>query len=422
MARKNRSNTLENRTGRLKLAPRRKPYPGPSLARGVRQDYRRNIKGNGTWVANVADGHGGYTTRRIADADDFDESNGKSILNFFEAQDQIKALGQGSAVHSTLDSVLIDYKADLIAGSSNPYNADWPRVHLTSELLAKPIVLLTAPELKKWRDGLVGIKTLATLNRLSTSIRAALNFAARQDPRIKNQSAWETGLANLPNPDAAHNVVLNDDQVRAFVTVSYDLDYAFGLFAEVVAGTGARPSQVSRLRVEDLRMHPVKPTLMMPKSGKGGKRDRVERKAQHYSIPITSELAVKLQLAGKGRKAAEPLLIRDNGEPWGVEWGVRLNSSYRRRVNRVAVAIGLDPAEVTMYCLRHSSIVRMLLKNVPTRVVAAVHDTSIPMIESHYSKHITDYSDDVSRAALLQHKVPGGANVIRLPSTARYPR
>ena len=66
MARKRRSSTLENRTARLKLAPRRKPYPGPSLARGVRGDYRRNKTGNGTWVANVADGHGGYTTRAIA--------------------------------------------------------------------------------------------------------------------------------------------------------------------------------------------------------------------------------------------------------------------------------------------------------------------------------------------------------------------
>ena len=44
---------------------------------------------------------------------------------------------------------------------------------------------------------------------------------------------------------------------------------------------------------------------------------------------------------------------------------------------------------VTIYALRHTSIVRQLLGGVPTRVVAAGHDTSVAMIERHYSTHIT---------------------------------
>ena len=39
-------------------------------------------------------------------------------------------------------------------------------------------------------------------------------------------------------------------------------------------------------------------------------------------------------------------------------------------------AAGLDPHEVTIYALRHSSIVRQLLAGVPVRVVAVNHDTS----------------------------------------------
>ena len=57
---------------------------------------------------------------------------------------------------------------------------------------------------------------------------------------------------------------------------------------------------------------------------------------------------------------------------------------------------------MTLYALRHSSIVRALLRHVPIRVVAASHDTSVAQIERCYSKHITDHSDDVSRAALLE--------------------
>jgi len=69
---------------------------------------------------------------------------------------------------------------------------------------------------------------------------------------------------------------------------------------------------------------------------------------------------------------------------------------------------------VTMYALRHSSIVRMLLKNVPTSVVAAQHNTSENMIRKHYAKFISDHSDDVSRHALLQHEPALGENVVAM--------
>jgi len=39
-----------------------------------------------------------------------------------------------------------------------------------------------------------------------------------------------------------------------------------------------------------------------------------------------------------------------------------------------------------MYALRHSSIVRMLLQNIPIRFVASLHNTSVAMIEKTYSK------------------------------------
>ncbi len=57
MARKVRHSSLETRTARLKLAVRRKPYPGPKLARGVQLMYRRN-KANGSWVLKASNGHG----------------------------------------------------------------------------------------------------------------------------------------------------------------------------------------------------------------------------------------------------------------------------------------------------------------------------------------------------------------------------
>ena len=62
---------------------------------------------------------------------------------------------------------------------------------------------------------------------------------------------------------------------------------------------------------------------------------------------------------------------------------------------------GLEPAEITIYALRHSNIVRQLLGRVPTRIVAVNHDTSVMMIEKNYSRYIADHSDAITRAALL---------------------
>ena len=65
MARKVSFGALESRSARLRLKVRRRPYSGPSLARGISLMYRRNGT-NGTWVIKSSDGHGAYWTKGFA--------------------------------------------------------------------------------------------------------------------------------------------------------------------------------------------------------------------------------------------------------------------------------------------------------------------------------------------------------------------
>lgn len=416
MARKVRHSALESRNARLKLQARRKPYPGPSLARGVSLLYRRN-RTNGTWVVKASNGHGSYWTKRIADADDFADADGKDVLTFFQAQDAAKQLARGNGVGPgaapiTVDEALNDYKRDLEARNANPYNADSPRTHLTTVLLAKPVQLLTAPELRRWRDGLLGQIKPATVNRVARCLCAALEQARQHDERIQNRQAWEIGLASLPDAQEARNVILSDDEVRDFVARTYTLDDKLGLLIETLAVTGARPSQAVRLRVGDLDAHPIRPKLSMPKSAKGGGRNRAKKKHERYSVPITAPLAAKLKEAAKGRADDAPLLVQRDGTQWDNSPGQR----YHRQIDKVVIAIGRDPAEVTAYALRHSSIVRALLLNVPIRLVASLHNTSVAMIERTYSKYITEHGDEISRRALLQHEPSVSTNIVALAS------
>jgi len=135
------------------------------------------------------------------------------------------------------------------------------------------------------------------------------------------------------------------------------------------------------------------------------------KKTERYSVPITAALSRKLKAAVAGRADHAPLLLQNDGTPWDKNPG----QNYHRQVDNVVTGIGLDPAEVTMYALRHSSIVRMLLRNIPIRLVASLHNTSVAMIEKHYSKYITEHSiDDITRAGLLSESTPAADNVVAL--------
>jgi integrase len=425
MARKIRDSKLESRSARLKLQIRRKPYTGPSLGTGIILLYRRNTA-NGTWVVKVAAGHGAYWTRAFADADDYENSDplqplsSKRVLTFFEAQDRGKQLargGDGGAPDSdapvTVGGALDDYETDLKSRNADVYNAQRPRVHLTTVLLAKPVQLLTAKELKRWRNSLLHKIAPATINRLSAALCAALELAVQHDRRIQNSKEWKIGLAEFEDAEVARNVVLSDDKVRDFIAGAYARNETLGLLTDTLAVTGARPGQAARLLVEDLKDDPLAPRLTMPRSGKGGSRKRAKKKQLRYSVPISVALAAKLKEAAQGRMPDDLLLVRVDG----TSWGKNPSDSYRADIREVVASIGLDPDNLTMYSLRHSSIVRMLRKNINPRIVAAHHDTSVEMIEKNYSRHITEHVDDVARAALLEPQEPKAApanNVIPL--------
>jgi integrase len=271
--------------------------------------------------------------------------------------------------------------------------------------------LIDAQEWRKWRDSLIGDLTAAAGNRVIGAVSAALNLAAAHDSRLASHRTWQVGLQGLPNANRARNMILDNDEVRALVEAAYAKGDRFGLFIETLAITGARPSQAARIEVGDLRLdNPLEPKLAVPRSGKGGGRLRVNRKADRIPVPITEGLADRLKAAAIGRAPNAPLLLWRDDRGWGND----PSANYRAEMRAIVAEVGLD-STVTGYAFRHSSIVRQLLANVPVRVVASVHDTSVTQIEAHYSKYISDHSDQLSRKALLQLDAPpAAANVIEI--------
>jgi hypothetical protein len=403
VARSIRSTALETRTGRLKLAQRWKPYTA-KIAPGLRLAYRRNATA-GRWSVICADGKGGNWLKAFANADDFEEANGRDILTFWQATEQARLLARGEGDKPndpdrpvTVKEALANYRADLQTRGGDVYPLNRVRIHLPTTLAEQPVALLKATALLRWRDGLHKSLKPGSINRIANALRAALNMAADADERISRR-AWEVGLKAVPGGTVARNVILPPEAIRSIVAESYAISEAIGLLVEVAAITGARLSQMARLMVQDLRGGAA-PCLMMPVSKKG----RGDKTVTHRAVAIPQTLALLLKQTSKGRPAHDPLLRKPSGEPWK-------RSDHTRLFARAVVRAGLDPDKATVYALRHSSIVRQLLANVPIRIVATAHDTSVAMIEKNYSIHIVDHADHLLRPTLLDLE-PARDNVV----------
>ena len=420
MARRSRATKLEARGARLKLPAARKPVfakIGPGLGLG----YRRNATA-GTWVVRAADGQGGNWTKAIGTADDFAEADGETVLDFWQAQDRARVIsrvgrdGDGDEGRpATIAEALDRYEADLKTRGGDTGNVARVRAHLPAVLAGKSVALVTAHDLRAWRDRLAKELAASTVNRTANGLKAALNLIADHDERIPSRRAWENGLASLHDAEGSRNVILPETAVRTIIGKANEHSVEFGLLVEVAAVTGARMSQLARLEVQDLQDGRTDPRLMMPGSRKGRGKKKIARRP----VPIPAGLATKLRGIVKDRPLDAALLIKPAPEAQNAsgEESAALSpmpwkkSDHSRRFARAVEATGLDPNEVTINALRHSSIVRQLLAGVPLRVVAVNHDTSVVMIERTYSRHIGDHADALARGALLDTTVAPAGNV-----------
>jgi integrase len=384
---------LQTPTSRARLAPRGKPYK-VALLPGVHLGYRAAQSGTGAWVVIASNGKGGYWTDAFAHADDKQPADGQAVLNYEQAANKARALARGDANAAadrpaTISEALTAYEADLTGRGRNSYNARIVRSHLPAHLAEQPLSQVTAKMLRGWRDHLIkGGMLPATVNRVLKPARAAFTLAATLDPRAAaNVQAWRTGLAEIPGTVTARDAVLTDAQVLAVVAAAYDVSAELGLYVQVHAEVGARSSQLARLTVGDLQ----RDRLMVPPSKKGrggGKPDRTP-------VPLTPGLAARLKTAAARRPANAPLLLRADGTPWQPPI-----ADHRAAFMQAVRAAGLPPG-TTLYALRHSSIARALLRNVPIKIVADWHDTSTGQIERHYARFIKHHADELMRAALL---------------------
>ena len=256
-------------------------------------------------------------------------------------------------------------------------------------------------------------KTLSasSVKRLVNDLKAALNQAANDHGRRLPSELGgiiRKGLrVEEVHPAAPRRQVLGDSDVRRIITSAWHIDRSgnwdgdLARMVVVLAATGARFSQLTRMKVGDVQT--TERRLMVPVSRKGRGTKRVE----HIAVPDGQDVIEALLPAINGRPGPEPLLerwrsrqvsmgqwVRDSHSAWNSA------SELKRPWDAISADAGL-PKDIVPYALRHSSIVRGLRAGLPVRLVAALHDTSSAMIEKHYSAYVMDAMDELAARAIV---------------------
>jgi integrase len=247
------------------------------------------------------------------------------------------------------------------------------------------------------------------VQRLSSDLKAALNAFYVENRKGLPADFAETVRIGLRTPSqevpaepkSYQAQMLTDQQVRAIVRAAMEQD-EYGDFARLVlvmAATGARFAQVKRLRVEDVQSELSR--IMMPASRKG-KAKRIS----YIAVRVGRDVLDALEPAIRGREPGEPLLcrwrhIQTSPTHWQrVSRGPWYTPSEMIRPWHSACARAGVPGKIP-YALRHSSIVRAIRINLPIRLVAALHDTSVTMIERHYGRWITEGLEELAAQAII---------------------
>lgn len=421
---------IDSAAKRAKLRSGKNPYwQGVSGGRGgVSLGYRKPQRGPGAWVAKTVIDKA-RCEERIGVADD--EGCGAGALGYIDAvwraldwakQQQAATVSTDApTVRSAVEAYIKkreqrdkrtggNAKSRLtlyvLGGERRPGKrpasdvVPAPGTKFSATKLAK----LRASTIEDWRTTLPADMKPASLNRLLADVRAVLNDAVVKHRReLPGSVAIEikVGTQALPVDDEARHQLLTDKQVQAVVKAAYDVDADFGHLVILAAATGARFSQIVRIKVRDVQRN--RSRVLVPSSGKG----RSGKRRPPAVVPLDASVVRQLDLILGGRDADDVLLQRwryrragglrwekDHRGPWGAADEILNLWSDVVKASRV-------PKDTIMYALRHSSIVRGLTVGMPTVQVAKQHDTSVEMIEKHYAAYITDANEAIARRAAM---------------------
>jgi integrase len=374
MVRSIRSAKLDSRSSRLKLSARKKPY-FVTIGQGLSLGYRRN-RTAGTWVYRKADGKGGMRTQAFASADDYEESNGGDVLDYFQAIDHARGMAREAAGPAKgaikVKEAFYAYLPKLKGKNARSARTTEGRVkkHIFPQLGEHKVSELTKTQLETWQASLVRVsedkeevrKSKDSANRVLSMLKAFLNHAHEDKSNgIPSDEAWRR-VKPFHNVGRPRDVRFSPkDAMRLIDAIE---DKSFCQLVEGGYGTGGRYEELTDAKVRHFDL----PGRLLTVSGKTGTRH----------IILQPSAVRLLKRVTKGRSADDFIFVKSDGSKWKPSDQVRPMKAAVRKAR-------LDP-DGCFYSLRHAYISESIEMNVPLTVIAENCGTSVRMIEITYAK------------------------------------
>src|SRR5262245_60576135 len=433
MARTVRETSLATRSARLRLAVASKPY-WRVIEQGLHLGYRRRATG-GSWIARRRNDEGVYRETKLGLADDLQDANGDTIVDFSQAQqfarkwciqEQRLAAGIGPtpdgpyAVAVAIADYLQDYRRrgrKSVEGIESVVNRN-----ILPALGKLPVSKLTPQRLRDWHRSLAERarywrsrrgapvnsapfdpkdaedvrRRRASANRCLTYLKAALNLAWRNG-LVPSDDAWRR-VKPFRAAEAPLVRYLSADEIARLRNTTAG---GFRDLVHLALLTGCRYGELTRFRVADYNADVGTLSVRIAKGGK----------VRH--VTLTEEASAFLDRLVAGRSPEEPLLRRDDGRAWK-------RAEQVRPMREACARAGIVPA-VGFHVLRHTHASLLAMRAVPMAVIARqLGHADTRMTEKHYAHLAPNYVADTIRES-FPRLLHDGKPSFRLVCAARVP-
>lgn len=364
MARK----SIDRSTTRAKLEPRREPYWGAPIERGLFIGFRK-LDAGGTWIARWRDEDGRQRYQSLGHAD---------VVSYEDAQAKARAWRKGLAAGveatgtETVEDACKAYVADLRVEGREDAAVDAEgrfnrTVYGTSFGKLKLATLRTA-KIKDWRARLdMGA---ASKNRTLTALKAALNKAVA-DRLVEAGKAIEWRQVKPLEAKNRREVYLDATQRRRLIE---HMPKELQSFMGALYLTALRPGALAEAKVEDFDARSGSLYIRAHDKGHG------ER-----TIALSADAKALMRKEAKGKLPLAPLFAQPDGNHW-------LRGLWSEAIRDAIRPAKLPPGTVA-YSLRHSAITDLLTAGADPLTVCKQAGTSMVMLEKHYAhllhKHAT---------------------------------
>lgn len=360
---------------RNKLEPRREPYWGAPIERGLFIGFRKLDQG-GTWIARLRDedGRQRYQSLGHADVVDYEDARTKARMWCKNVVAGVESTG-AETIEAACRAYVADLRIENRESAATDAEGRFKRTVYGKAFGKLKLATLRTAKIKEWRARLD--MAPASKNRTFTALRAALNKAVA-DRLVDAGKAIEWQQVKPLEAKNRREVYLDAKQRTRLID---HLPPELQAFVGALYLTALRPGALAEAKVEDFDARGGSLYIRAHDKGHGQR-----------TIALSTEAKTLMHNEAKGKLPLAPLFAQPDGSHWRKgDWGEAI---------RDAIVPAELPHGTVAYSLRHSAITDLLTAGADPLTVCKQAGTSMVMLEKHYAhllhKHAAKAMDQLA--------------------------